>query len=140
MYKNEFNVDLSHRIEAIGHPKSCISDADEQALRRDCSANAIDPDTLESTLNFVCRERKWTREADVATDVQDLLAVSVEQNGSIDEASFKLVVDYAVAMSVPRRQALRITVREIAQRKLPVARSALASDWFEAIRSRNESS
>ena len=130
----EFNPAIRRRVEALGHASPCIREQDEQSLQREFA----DAHELESALNQVCREHHWTRESDVLADIQDLLAVAAEQHGSIDEAYLKLVIDYAVALNVPRKHALRLAVQEIARGKHPIAKSTLASDWFQAIRARYE--
>jgi hypothetical protein len=125
---------LRQEIESRGAPDNYIDEDEEATLFESGKRLGLDRDTVEALLNQMCQSNHWTREKDVVADLRDELSVVAGQSDGIDKKQFEHCVNFAVAMHMPRKRAVELSVRFVVQNQVRIKKGWLAKDWFLPLR------
>jgi hypothetical protein len=125
---------IRKQIEAAGGPDRYIDEQEEKEIYQKGEGLGVDRATVEALLNQMCRDHRWTRELDVVPDLYDQLEEATKDDGVIDQKEFEHCVNYAVAMNMPRKRAMQLSVKFIQDNQLAIKKGWFGKDWFEPLR------
>ncbi len=125
---------LRKQIEGAGGPDKYIDEEEEKDVFDKGKALDVDQATVEAVLNQMCRDAGWTREKDVIPDLYDQLDEATMDDGVIDQKEFEHSVNYAVAMNMPRKRAMQLSVKYVQDKRLAVKKPFFGKDWFGPLR------
>lgn len=125
---------LKNEIQARGGPDKYIDVDEEQYIFKHGEKLGISSANVEAILNQMCQNNGWTRERDILQDLLDLLRETTHDDGAIDQKEFEHCVNYAVSMNMPRKRAMELSVKFVAEHKLKVKKRLFGKDWFDPLR------
>jgi hypothetical protein len=121
-------------IEGKGAPDKYIDADEEREIYEKGEELGIQRPAVEAVLNQMCQSNSWTRELDIIDDVRDQLEEATKDDGVIDQREFEHCINYAVAMNMPRRRAMELSVEFIQANRLSIKKARFRKDWFEPLR------
>lgn len=119
-------------IDGVGANDKYISlDEERDVVSKGASLNIASPQA-EAMLNHRCRRRKWTRESDITFYLRVLLEAATKDDGQIDKKEFDQAITFAVALRMPRKDALRICCHMVREAKWQTKNEGLIRkvDWL----------
>ncbi|MFO7902476.1 MAG: hypothetical protein ACQESR_00945 [Planctomycetota bacterium] len=125
---------LRKEIEGAGAPDAYIDEEEERHIFARGDGLGVDRATVEAVLNQICRDNGWIREKDVVPDLHDQLDEATRDDGVIDRREFEHCVNYAVAMNMPRKRAMEVSVKYVEDNKLSIKKGVFRTDWFKPLR------
>lgn len=125
---------LQKRIQGFGSSDRYIDHDEEQDVFEKGQSLGIDRATVDAILNQICRDNGWIREKDIVPDIYDQLDEATMDDGVIDRKEFDHSINYAVAMNMPRKRAMQLSVKYVLDKRLAIKKSFLGQDWFEPLR------
>lgn len=129
---------LRKQIQGAGGPDRYIDAEEERAVFAKGESLEVDAATIEAVLNQMCRDNGWTRELDIIPDLHDQLEEATKDDGVIDQKEFEHSVNYAVAMNMPRKRAMQLSIKFIQDNRLAIKRGFFGKNWFEPLRRQYE--
>ena len=127
---------LRKQIEGAGGPDRYVDEEEEKNISDKGQTLGIDQTTIEAVLNQMCRDNEWTREKDVIADLYDQLDEATKDDSVVDQKEFEHCVNYAVAMNMPRKRAMQLSVKFIQDNRLDIKKGLFRKDWFDPLRRR----
>jgi hypothetical protein len=124
---------LRKEIEASGEVDKYIDADEEKTIYRKGDGLGLSSTRVESMLNLMCRDGGWTREIDIIDDLLDLLRETTSDDGAIDQKEWEHCINYAVAMNMPRKRAMQLGVKFVADNRLKIKKKFLGGDWFKPL-------
>ena len=94
-------------IEAAGGPDKYIDAEEEKEIFSKADSMDIWEGQVEAMLNHRCKEHGWTRENEIVYYLRVMLAEATKDDGVIDKKEFDHIVGFAVAVRMPRKDAIR---------------------------------
>lgn len=125
---------LKKEIEARGGPDRYIDQEEEDFIFTHGVKLGMSHANVEAILNHLCRSGDWTREHDILKDLYDILEETTRDDGAIDKKEFEHCVNYAVAMRMPRKRAMELSVRFVQDKDLKIKKRFFGGDWFAPLR------
>ncbi|MDA7928929.1 hypothetical protein N9B54_03115 [Mariniblastus sp.] len=125
---------LRKLIQGFGSSDKYIDQNEEQDVFDKGQSLEIDRATIEAILNQICRDNGWIREKDIVPDIYDQLDEATMDDGVINRKEFDHSINYAVAMNMPRKRAMQLSVKYVLDKRLAIKKPFLGRDWFEALR------
>ena len=105
--RKEAQAKLFKLIDGMGGPDKYVDAKEERDVFRKAEALGLWRGQAEAMLNHRCKQHKWTRESEITYYLQVMLEKASERDGAISKDQFDRVVEFAVAVRMPRRDAIR---------------------------------
>jgi hypothetical protein len=97
-------------IDGAGGPDKYIDKQEETDIFNQAEALGIWQGQAEAMLNHRCKKHKWTRETEITYYLRVMLEEATKDDGVIDKKEFDHIVGFAVAVRMPRKDAIGICV------------------------------
>lgn len=119
-------------IDGIAGATGYIDSREEKDVFEKADSMGVWKGQTEAMLNHRCKRHSWTRETEVIHYVRIMLEKACAHGGKIRKADFDQVVDFASAVRMPRKHAIRLCCALIKKFQWkPVADGLLDSkDWL----------
>ncbi len=124
---------LRKYIEGAGGPDRYVDEEEEQDIFQKGQSLKVDQPTVEAVLNQMCRDNGWTREKEIVADLYDHLDEATKDDGVVDQKEFEHSVNYAVAMNMPRKRAMELSVKFVQDNRLAIKKGFFGKNWFEPL-------
>lgn len=98
-------------IDSVGGPDKYVDKDEEADVFAQADALDIWDGQAEAMLNHRCKQNKWTRETEITYYLRVMLEEATKDDGVIDKKEFDHIVGFAVAVRMPRKDAIRICCR-----------------------------
>ncbi len=95
-------------IDGAGGPDKYIDKEEESDIFDQANTLDVWKGQAEAMLNHRCKAHKWTRESEITYYLRVMLEEATKDDGVIDKKEFDHVVGFAVAVRMPRKDAIRI--------------------------------
>ena len=120
-------------IDGAGGPDKYIDAEEEKDIFAQADTLDIWKGQAEAMLNHRCKEREWTRESEITHYLRIMLAEATKNDGAIDKKGFEHIVGFAVALRMPRKDAIRICCMLIRQGGWKTQKKGLlkGKDWLK---------
>jgi hypothetical protein len=130
--KKETQAKLYKLIDGMGGPDKYVDLREEREVFKKAEALGIGRDQAEAMLHHRCKTHKWTRESEITYYLRVMLEKTCDRDGAISKDQFDRIVGFAVAVRMPRKDAIRTCckiVREAGWRTR-VEGMIKKHDWF----------
>jgi hypothetical protein len=120
-------------IESRGKVDKYIDADEEQEIFNKAQDLGIWQGQAEAMLNHRCKQFGWTRESEVSRYLKVMLEEATKDDGEIDKKEFDHIIGFAVAVRMPRKDAIRICCEIVRQAGWKTASSGLLKkqNWFQ---------
>ncbi|MFO7902475.1 MAG: hypothetical protein ACQESR_00950 [Planctomycetota bacterium] len=98
-------------IDGAGGPDKYIDKDEEADIFAQAKSLEIWRGQAEAMLNHRCKQHEWTRETEITYYLRVMLEEATKDDGVIDKKEFDHIVGFAVAVRMPRKDAIRICCR-----------------------------
>ena len=95
-------------IDSMGGPDKYIDADEEKEIFQKADELGIWQGQAEAMLNHRCKHHRWTRESEVTYYLRVMLEEATKDDGVIDKKEFDHIIGFAVAVRMPRKDAIRI--------------------------------
>lgn len=99
-------------IDGVG-PDEYISADEERDVYEKAKSLGIWQGQAEAMLNHRCRNNQWTRESDITFYLRVMLEEATKDDGVIDRQEFDHIIGFAVALRMPRKDAVSICCKMV---------------------------
>lgn len=119
-------------IDGAGGADEYIDKDAEADIFNQAEALGIWQGQAEAMLNHRCKKHKWTRETEITYYLRVMLEEATKDDGVVDKRQFDDIVGFAVAVRMPRKDAIGICVSLIRQGGWETERGGIfkTHDWF----------
>ena len=100
-------------IDGAGGPDKYIDLDEERLIFEKGDSLGIWAGQVEAMLNHRCKQHGWTRAKEIAYYLKIMLIEATKDDGVIDKKEFDHIVGFAVAVRMPRKDALRTCIEMI---------------------------
>lgn len=99
---------LYQYIDGCGGPDKYIDAEEEKDIFVKAEQLSIWAGQAEAMLNHQCKKNRWTRENEITFYLKVMLEEATKDDGVIDKKEFDHIIGFAVAVRMPRQDAIRI--------------------------------
>jgi len=113
-------------------PDKYIDLEEEDDIFEKADALDISKPQAEAMINNRCKKAGCTRESEVTWLLKVMLEEMTKDDGAIDKGEFDHVLGFAVALRMPRKDAIRICVNIVKEHDWKTLKEGviMKSDWF----------
>lgn len=118
-------------IDGMGKDKY-IEIEEEQTIFQKAEELDIWKGQVEAMLNHRCKQHGWTRESDIVYYLGIMLEEATKDDGVIDKKEFDHIINFAVAVRMPRKDAIRTCCRVVRKNGWETANLGILKrhDWL----------
>ncbi len=119
-------------IDGAGGPDKYIDAEEEKDIFTQADELGIWAGQAEAMLNHRCKKHQWTRETEITYYLRVMLEEATKDDGVIDKKEFDHIVGFGVAVRMPRKDAIRISVKLIHEGNWETEKEGRFKkhDWF----------
>lgn len=128
----ESQARLYKYIDGVGPDKYIDAEEEESVFALADELN-IWRGQAEAMLNHRCKQHKWTRESEITYYLRVMLEEATKDDGQIDKKEFDHIIGFAVAVRMPRKDAIRICSKIVRDSGWKTAGEGIFSkrDWLK---------
>lgn len=104
----EAQAKLYQIIDGAGGPDQYIDAEEEKEIFVQAGELEIWEGQAEAMLNHSCKKKGWTRENEIIYYLRVMLKEATADDGEIDKKEFDHIIGFAVAVRMPRKDAIGI--------------------------------
>jgi hypothetical protein len=119
-------------IDGVGGADMYVDAEEERGVFEKATELNIWQGQAEAMLNHRCKKHRWTRETEVTYYLRIMLEEATKDDGVIDKQEFDHIIGFAVAVRVPRKDALAICCKMVREAgwKTKAAGMFSKKDWL----------
>lgn len=118
-------------------PDKYIDVEEERDIFAEAELLNISKAQAEAMINNRCKKAKCTRETEVTWLLKVILEEMTKDDGVIDKGEFDHVIGFAVALRMPRKDAIRICIKIVKDNNWETLNEGMLkkTDWFAELES-----
>jgi hypothetical protein len=127
-------------IDGMGGPDKYVDVREERQVFKKAEALGIGLAQAEAMLHHRCKQHQWTRESEITYYLQVMLEKACQRDGAISKDQFDRTVGFAVAVRMPRKDAIRTCSRIIREAGWPTRAEGILQkrDWLSDYENQRE--